>query len=254
MKSSSVSRFILFSIVLASLILTACGGDEEPAPVAEAAPAATATPAATAVPTSTATPTAAKSAVAAGGEPADETRTTTFVIVPEETTAGYAIKEVFISDNNALVTAVGKTTQVEGQFTLNYDDPGASSFGEFVVDVSTLRSDRSQRDRAIRSRWLESAKFPLARFTVTAVENFPADPQEGVPIQFQIVGDMTVKENTHPETWDVIATLEGERLTGQATLNTTLESFNIPIPNIINILRVQDGITLTLDFTFEAAE
>ncbi|MEZ4557752.1 MAG: YceI family protein [Caldilineaceae bacterium] len=73
------------------------------------------------------------------------------------------------------------------------------------MDVSLLRSDRSRRDRAIRSRWLESATFPLATFKVTEVRGFPADPAEGEPIDFQLVGDMTVKETTREVVWDVTA-------------------------------------------------
>jgi len=176
-----------------------------------------------------------------------------FVIVPEESEARYSINEVFISDNNTLATAIGVTSQVQGGMTLNYDDPAASEFDQFVVDISTLRSDRSQRDRAIRRQWLESSTYPLAVFDVREVRNFPAEPQEGEPISFQLAGDMTVKETTQEVVWEVMATLEGDRLSGTATLETTLESFNIPVPSIVNILRVTDGITLTLDFVMARA-
>ena len=122
-----------------------------------------------------------------------------------------------------------------------------------MVDISTLKSDRSQRDRAIRRQWLESTTYPLAVFDVREVRNFPDNPQEGAPIAFQLAGDMTVKETTQPVVWDVTATLEGDRLSGTATLGTTLESFDIPVPSIANILRVTDGISLTLDFVMQAA-
>lgn len=181
-------------------------------------------------------------------------QTETFVIVPDESEARYSIDEVFISDNNALVTAVGRTTAITGSLTLNYADPAASTFDAFVVDISLLRSDRSRRDRAIRTRWLESATYPLATFQVTAVRGFPADPSEGQAIDFQLVGDMTVKETTGEVVWDVTATLEGDRLTGRATLATFLEDFDIPVPSIVGILRVTDGIQLTLDFTMQRVE
>ncbi|MEZ4718168.1 MAG: YceI family protein [Caldilineaceae bacterium] len=184
------------------------------------------------------TETAAALAPAEALDTASDRETETFVIVPEESEARYSINEVFISDNNALVTAIGRTTAITGSLTLNYADPAASTFDEFVVDVSLLRSDRSRRDRAIRSRWLESATFPLATFKVTEVRGFPADPAEGEPIDFQLVGDMTVKETTREVVWDVTAMLEGDRPTGSATLSTFLEDFNIPVPSIAGILRV----------------
>ena len=81
----------------------------------------------------------------------------------------------------------------------------ASEFEPFVVDISTLKSDRSRRDRAIRTQWLESATYPLATFEVKEMRNFPADPQEGELISFQLAGDMTVKETTVEVVWDVTA-------------------------------------------------
>jgi polyisoprenoid-binding protein YceI len=180
----------------------------------------------------------------------EETR---FAIVPDETTASYSIEETFINQNNRVGTAVGKTNAVQGELTLNYEDPSASQFGQFVVDISTLTSDRPRRDNAIREQWLESASYPLTTFVVKEVRGFPADAQEGQSIQFQLVGDMTLKETTRPATWDVTATLAGDRLTGQATTFIMLQDYNVPPPSIAGILSVTDGAQLTLDFTLEAA-
>jgi polyisoprenoid-binding protein YceI len=250
-------------LLVVAILLSGCGRQSADAPTPTvAAEAAAPTEAAPTEPVPTAEPapeTAAEPtpsqeqevAVQADAVPA---QTETFVIVPDESEALYSIDEVFISDNNALVTAVGRTTAITGSLTLNYADPAASTFDEFAVDISLLRSDRSRRDRAIRTRWLESATYPLATFQVTEVRGFPADPSEGQAIDFQLVGDMTVKETTRQVVWDVTATLEGDRLTGSATLATFLEDFNIPVPSIVGILRVTDGIQLTLDFTMQRVE
>ena len=275
MKTHRTILIAITAALTAGLLLAACGRQAADAPAASApaAPAevaatptvATPTPAPTpdptAAPETEATAAVEDTETAAASAPAEAldtapgiAQTETFVIVPEESEARYSINEVFISDNNALVTAIGRTTAITGSLTLNYADPAASTFDEFVVDISLLRSDRSRRDRAIRSRWLESATFPLATFKVTEVRGFPADPAEGESIDFQLVGDMTVKETTREVVWDVTAILEGDRLTGSATLATFLEDFNIPVPSIAGILRVTDGIELTLDFTMEQVE
>lgn len=247
---------LLSTMLLLALLLAACDEGAVPVPTEASEPTAT-----VAVATDIPVPTEAATETEAEREPeaapaevaAPEAQQVTFVLVPEETTAGYSIEEIFINDNNTLNTAIGTTSVVTGEFTLNYAEPTASSFGQFVVDISTLRSDQTRRDRAIRTRWLESASYPLATFDVTEVRNFPAEPAEGVPIEFQLVGDMTVKETTREVVWDVIAMLQGDRLTGTATLATMLENFNIPIPSILGVLRVTDGITLTLEFVFERA-
>jgi polyisoprenoid-binding protein YceI len=191
---------------------------------------------------------------AAGEQSADPPRRETFTILSEESEASYSIDEVFINDNNTLATAVGVTSMITGSLTLNYDNPAASEFTPFVVDISTLASDRSRRDRAIRREWLESSTYPLATFDVTEIRNFPANPEEGTPLSFQLAGDMTVKETTREVVWDVTVTLEGDRLTGTATFVTFLADFNIPVPSIAGVLRVTDGLTLTLDFVMQRDE
>lgn len=230
----ALSLFLLLSIILAG-----CAA-ETLAPQSVVPPEPTVAP-----------PTQLPATPVVAANASEQAQVVTFVLVSAETTAGYSIEETFINDNNRLNTAIGTTNVVTGEFTLNYADPAASTFGQFLVDISTLRSDQTRRDRAIRTRWLESNSYPLAAFDVTEVRNFPADPQEGKMIQFQLVGDMKVKETTRQEVWDVAATLQGDRLSGNATLATTLESYNIPIPSILGILSVTDGITLTLDFVFE---
>lgn len=263
MKTSTHVRPLRkFSLLIAVLFL-----------LAACSPAATALPTPTTAPTEpvAAEPTPTTESLAEPGYPAvgEPTRapepvspyppptsggTRTFIILPEETTAQYSIDEIFINQNNKLATAVGVTSQVSGEMTLNYADPASSSFGEFTVDISTLTSDSSRRDNAIRGNWLESSRFPIARFVVTAVEDFPADPQEGQEITFRITGDMTIKETTRQQTWEVKATLNGDRLTGVATTFLMLADYNIPVPSIAGILKVTDGATITLNFVFSAAQ
>lgn len=193
-------------------------------------------------------------AFAVTGLPEPEPVTRTFVIVPDKTTAQYSIDEIFFNENNRLNTAVGKTNQVQGSLILNFTNPAASQLGTFTVDISTLRSDSSRRDRAIRERWLESARYPLATFVAREIRNFPPDPKEGEPISFQIVGDLTLKQTTREQVWDVTATLNGDILTGTATTFLLLADYNIPVPELLGILRVTDGLKATLEFTMAAAE
>lgn len=236
-------RLILLSLIL-TFSLAACGtptptlGPLPTQPVGSYPAPANPTPAGDAYPAPT-------PAANPGGSIA------TFVIVPEETEASYSIEETFLNQNNALNTAIGRTSAVQGQLSLNYADPTQSAFGEFVVDISTLTSDRSMRDNRIRREWLESSKFPLATFTVKEVRNFPANPQEGQVIAFQLVGDLKIKETSREMTWDVTATLTGDKLTGVATIAFLLADFNIPVPNVAGILSVTDGLTVTLNFTFK---
>lgn len=227
-------------LLLLALLLAACApATPTAAPASATAPAPTAT--APVADSPTAEPTAAPTAAGpAGAVP--------YAIDPSQTTVEYAVDETFLNDNNRLATAIGKTSEVNGTLTLNFDNPAQSEFGEFTVDISTLTSDSSRRDNAIRRQWLESSTYPLATFVVRGVEDFPADPQPGQDLSFKLRGDLSVRTATQAVTWDVTARLDNEQLRGTATTFIMMADFGIEPPNIANILIVRDGVTVRLNF------
>lgn len=237
MKSLPFSLLLFTAVVLAGCSIPATP-TLAPAQPTATAPIAAPTAAPTQAPAATETPAATPEGLVR------------FVLVPEKSQASYAIDETFLNQNNKLVTAVGVTQGMSGELQLNYADPAGSSFGEIAVDISLLKSDSERRDNAIRGRWLESAKFPIARFNVSTVNNFPANPVEGSPISFQLVGDMTIREVTRPVTWQVTAVLDGKELTGTATTQILLADFGVEPPSIAGILNVTDSAALTVDFNF----
>ena len=173
-----------------------------------------------------------------------------FAIVPEQSQAQYAVEEEFFGQAIPFVTAVGKTNAIDGSVTLDFADGGVSiANSTFTVDLSTLKSDSGRRDRAIRERWLESSKYPLATFVATGVENLPPDADFGKDVAFQVVGDMTVRDTTKPLTWDMTARLDGETLTGNASTFLYMNDFGFDAPDIAGILKVTDGVTVTVQFT-----
>jgi polyisoprenoid-binding protein YceI len=163
-------------------------------------------------------------------------------------TASYTVDETFLSDNT-LATAIGRTSTISGQLEINFDDPAASDLGTIEVDISLLESDSPRRDNAIRGQWLESTRFPLATFTATAIDGLTATPAEGEQVAFTLTGDMTVREATRPITWDVVAAVSGEAITGTATTTILMADFGVEPPNIAGIVSVKDGVLLTVEFT-----
>jgi polyisoprenoid-binding protein YceI len=222
----------------------------QPTVTPTASPIVAATPTVRLTATSPSDPTAAEAArnSAASGPKA------TFVMVPEESSVTYSVGEILLQEDNRLETVVGKTNQIQGQFKLNYSDPSASQFGFFVVNIGSLNSGQPERDLALREEWLEWARYPLGSFAVKEVRNFPANAEPGQPIEFQLVGAMTIKETTREVTWDVIAKLDGERLRGTATTFVALADFNMSPPGLPGVLEVVDGVTVTVDFTFRKPE
>jgi polyisoprenoid-binding protein YceI len=172
-----------------------------------------------------------------------------FAIIPEQSQAQYAVEEEFFGQAVPFVTAVGTTNAIDGSVTLDFSDGSVNiADSTFTVDISTLTSDSPRRDRAIRDRWLESSRYPSATFTATGVENMPADADFGQDVSFQVVGDMTIRDTTQPLTWDMTARVDGETLSGSASTFLLMRDFGFEPPDIAGILKVTDGVTVTVQF------
>ena len=144
---------------------------------------------------------------------------------------------------------VGTTSAIEGSVSLALGETSvAVQENEFTVDLRTLASDSPRRDNAIRGRFLQSDTYPWATFTATEVAELPADAALGAPVSFKLAGDMTIREITNPLTWDVTATLDGATLSGTAVTNLLMADYGFAAPDIAGMLRVTDGVTVTVNF------
>jgi polyisoprenoid-binding protein YceI len=172
-----------------------------------------------------------------------------FAIVPQQSQAQYAVEEEFFGQAVPFVTAIGTTGAIDGSVALDFANGGVSiANSTFTVDISTLTSDSPRRDRAIRDRWLESNRFPLATFVATGVENMPSGADFGQDVSFQVVGDMTIREVTQPLTWDMTARIDDETLSGTASTFLYMRDYGFEPPDIAGILKVTDGVTVTVQF------
>ena len=178
----------------------------------------------------------------------------TFLMVPGDSSLSYVVNQTLLGQDSRVITVTGKTNQVDGYLTLDYDNPAASQFGEFLANLRLLYSGDLERDEALRGDWLETARFPWARFVVKEVREFPDRARPGEPVQFQLAGDLTLKQVTRLILWDVTAKLNVDRLTGQATTVLMLSDFDVALPEVPGVLKVSDGVTVTLDFAFETAK
>ncbi len=187
--------------------------------------------------------------------PTLETAVRTFRLVPEQSEASYEVAEEFFNRPVKFFSPVGRTQSIEGEFELSLaGNQVALQENQFTVDLRTLASDESRRDQRIRDTWLESNKYPLAQFTAKSIQDFPANAVEGQDIPFKIVGDMTIREITQPLTFDVTARLDGNTFSGTATTNLLMKDYGFDPPEILGMLKVTDGVTVTVKFTAAEAE
>jgi polyisoprenoid-binding protein YceI len=253
----------IFAFVLI-LVLSACASpaattpvDSEPAPATSAPPAEDAYPAPQATQPAEAypVPAAENSATAANPEtyPASEDTApaaglVVFKIVPAESSLGYEVGETFISDNNRFATAVGVTSEINGEIRIDPTNPQNSGFGPITADISKFKSDSDRRDNKIRNDFLESAKYPLVTFTSTEIIGLPENPQPGESYTFQVVGDTTIRETTLPLTFDVNVTVTEAQVEGTATTTFLMSDFGFGPISLVGMLNTEDEVKINFAF------
>ena len=168
-----------------------------------------------------------------------------YAIIPEQSTATYHVNETFVGQG--LSTATGSTSAISGDIFINKSKPSASTIGTITVDISTLTSDRSQRDDAIRGNWLESKKYPTATFVAKRLEGLPDTPYtDGQPLTFKIIGDLTVRTVTKEVTFDATGKIVGDLFTGTAHTTFNMTDFGFDPPSIFGVLKAENGVILDL--------
>ncbi|HZQ77975.1 MAG TPA: YceI family protein [Acidimicrobiia bacterium] len=112
--------------------------------------------------------------------------------VADGSVAGYRVREK-LAQLPAPSDAVGRTGAVTGQVTIA-ERGGAYSAGDatFTVDVSQLKSDRTQRDNRIRSIGLETDRYPQATFAATGPIAIPDGAVRGEAVTVRADGDLTL--------------------------------------------------------------
>ena len=206
-------RLIIVATVLVLLVggafaVFAFRGSDAPPPPAlsESEPTATATPAE-----------AATWEVARGGE--------TFV--------GYRVREEFATIGVA--DAVGRTGDVTGTADVDGDRITAA---ELEADMTTLVSDESRRDDALRERGIETARFPQAQFSLTEPVGLTRRSQ-------RVRGELTL----HGETQSINVRVSAQRLGGDTievagSAPIAFGDFAIEPPSVAGVVTVEDEGTL----------
>lgn len=225
MKKQMITIFLVFS----ALLLAACN----------AAPVET-----QAVPTAVETEEPEGHVDMENTEPEGTMDGNLFTIIPGESQVSYEVGEIFLNQGNAFATAIGVTGIVKGDVSVDMETPANSTISPIVVDIYSFRSDSGKRDNAIRGRFLMSDAYPRATFVPTSIDGLPESYTEGESINFQVTGDLTVKETTRPVTFAVTVQVSGNSLTGDASTTLLMSDFGVGPISIAGILETEDEVKL----------
>lgn len=169
-----------------------------------------------------------------------------FEILSEESQASFNIFEELSGQPKDVI---GVTNQVAGQVAINPQNLEQIEFGPIQVNVRTFATDSTRRDQAIRNRILYTDQYEFVTFVPTKVSGLRGAGIIGQTYQFQITGDLTIRDITQPVTFDVTAVAESEfRLSGTATAKIKRSDFKLVIPSVPNVANVAEEFSLGLDF------
>ena len=143
------------------------------------------------------------------------------VIAPSS--AGYRVKESIAGQPK---TAVGRTSTVDGSFTIA---GGQVTAAEVNVDLASMVSDEDRRDAQFRGRIMATNDFPVATFTLTdAFALSSGSTAETVKVQ----GTLSLHGTEKPATFTVSGKLEGDAITIVANTGIIFADYGIPNPSI----------------------
>jgi len=216
-----------------------------------------------AAPPASATQTPPAEAGRSGAAATDVAGVRSFVIAPAESKASYHASEEFfpaalakLGIDAGRAEAVGTTQAITGRFELDPERPTAPP-GEntFTVRVNTLTSNQQKRDdylRQIRDDGPSFDKYPLATFKATGIDGSSVASATGRELNLKLTGDLTVREITKREVFDVKARLTGDTLAGVATTRFLLSDFGIGPIDFPPLLAVADPVALEVQFIARA--
>lgn len=169
-----------------------------------------------------------------------------FSIDPAQSEVRFIIDEILRGEEN---TVVGVTNQVSGEISINFNDLTNSMVGPIQINARTLTTDNDLRTRALRNRILDTNQFEFVVFTTTQIQNLPASVVIGEPFTIQLYGDLTIRNITGQETFEVTITpMSATRIYGIGKVRVLRSDYDLSIPSVPLVADVADEVFLEIEF------
>jgi polyisoprenoid-binding protein YceI len=140
-------------------------------------------------------------------------------------TAGYRVRETLFGQH---ATAVGRTNGVTGSMTIAGTQVTKASF---TVDMTSVTSDRSERDGQFQGRIMDTADYPTASFVLTNPIELAPVPKDGVIGDYSATGKLTLHGTTNSVTVPLTTKRVGNVIQVQGILTITFADYNIDNPS-----------------------
>jgi len=151
---------------------------------------------------------------------------------------GYRVHEVLIGQST---TAVGRTGSITGSIVISGTNV---TKGSFSVDMTTVTSNKSQRDKQFQGRIMQTSTYPKATFTLTKPITFGSVPAAGKTISATATGDLTLHGTTKSVTFTVQALRSGNIIEVQGSIPVAFSDYKISSPSLSGFVTVDNHGTL----------
>jgi len=160
---------------------------------------------------------------------------------------GYRVHETLFGQSN---TATGRTSSVTGSLTVAGD---TVTSGSFSADLTSVASDKSQRDHQFQGRIMNTATYPTATFKLTQPIALGSEPADGVTVTKQATGDLTLHGVTKSITFAVSVKKSGSTIAASGSVPIVFADYNIANPSFAGTVTTDDHGTLEFLLNFTKA-
>lgn len=175
-----------------------------------------------------------------------DTEPVLFSIVQTESEARFTLDEILRGNPK---TVIGSTDQIAGELAVDFTSPQNSQLGIIQVNARTLISDNDFRNRAINNEILDTGQFEYITFSPTSISGLPESITMGEAVVFMIDGDLTIRDITHPVTFEISLTIESDtQLQGYASATVARADYDLQIPSVPNVADVDEQVLIEIEF------
>ena len=149
---------------------------------------------------------------------------------------GYRVKETIVGQKTE---GVGRTSEITGSLTIVDEQVSAA---EFIVDMTTLVSDSTRRDRQVNTRILDTKTFPTATFVLKKPIALTPEALAGSDFSVDTTGTLTLRGVTKDIDLTLIARLVDDVIEVNGSIEIVFTDWSIPDPSISGIIVVDRGL------------
>ena len=156
--------------------------------------------------------------------------------VVADSVVGYRVKEILFGQDTE---GVGRTSDVTGSLVIANNEVTSA---EFSVDMTTIKSDSSRRDRQVNNRILDTATFPTATFALNEPIALTPEALAGSDFTANTTGTLTLRGVTKTVPVALTARLVDNVIEVNGSIEIVFVEWQIPDPSVSAIVVEDRGL------------